>query len=59
LQEKHAVQPLVVEVCWPTKKARHNGCTKNRNGDETVRNEPAVDVACSANWSSFRCCVVD
>ena len=30
-RRKRASQPLVVEECWPTKKARVNGCRKKRS----------------------------
>ena len=47
-RRKHASQPLVVEECWPTKRARVNGYRKNRSvPDET---EPKrVDVQTKEN----------
>ena len=44
-RRKRASQPLVVEVCWPTKKARVNGCRKKRSEPEPER----VDVQTEEN----------
>src|SRR4051812_76731 len=59
-RRKCPVQPLVVEKCWPTKKARLGGFRKKRNvqimftDDQTRKNEaiqlpPVVDVAMEAD----------
>jgi hypothetical protein len=44
-RRKRASQPLVVEECWPTKKARVNGCRKKRSEPEPER----VDVQTEEN----------
>ena len=46
-RRKRASQPLVVEQCWPTKKARVNGGRKNRSVPEpkqTGKNLAAVNI---------------
>ena len=40
-RRKRASQPLVVEECWPTKKARGNGCRKKRSVPEET---PAAEI---------------
>ncbi|KAE8813944.1 hypothetical protein D1007_08862 [Hordeum vulgare] len=40
---KHAGEPLVVEHCWPKKKARGNGCRKKRSSDETIHIQPDLE----------------
>src|SRR4051812_19134800 len=38
-RRKRASQPLVVEECWPTKKARVNGCIKKRSVPSETESE--------------------
>jgi hypothetical protein len=38
-RRKCAAEPLVVEDCWPKKKARGNGCRKKRSFGETMQTE--------------------
>ncbi|KAE8814387.1 40S ribosomal protein S5-1 [Hordeum vulgare] len=40
---KHGGQPLVVEDCWATNKARINGCRKKRSFGRSVQDEPNSD----------------
>ena len=34
--------PLVVEQCWPVKKARRNGCRKKRRFDPLLQTKPVL-----------------
>ena len=46
-RRKRASQPLVVEQCWPTKKARVNGGRKKRSvpePEQTEENLAAVNI---------------
>mgnify|MGYP006968175347 FL=1 len=46
-RRKRASQPLVVEQCWPTKKARVNGGRKKRSvpePEQTEENPAAVNI---------------
>ena len=46
-RRKRAIQPLVVEQCWPTKKARVNGGRKKRSvpePEQTEENLAAVNI---------------
>ena len=44
-RRKHASQPLVVEECWPTKKARVSGCRKRRSVHFVFGSETPVETA--------------
>jgi hypothetical protein len=42
-RRKRAGEPLVVEECWPKKKARGNGCRRKRSFGETIHIQPDLD----------------